>query len=140
MEIPESLAKRIIAIADELKEKLNPTEDKAIYDKKTISGVPYPKACKQIIEYLNKETGKNFKSETAKTRKLLYSRFNDGFSLVNFKNVIDTKVSQWKGDMDYQIYLRPSTLFGSKFEGYVNEKIIEAPESPEEKVKRKNFY
>ena len=140
MEIPESLARRIISIADELKERLEPTKESDTYEKKTISGVPYPKACKQIIDYLNKETGKSFKSETAKTRKLLYARFNDGFSLVNFKNVIDTKVSQWKGDMDYQIYLRPATLFGSKFEGYVNEKIIEAPESPEEVAKRKSFY
>ncbi|NCB45345.1 MAG: hypothetical protein EOM59_22360, partial [Clostridia bacterium] len=39
--------------------------------------------------------------------------------------VIDKKCAQWKGtDMDK--YLRPSTLFNaSKFEGYLNEKVIE---------------
>jgi hypothetical protein len=42
-----------------------------------------------------------------------------GFSLSDFQTVIDKKVSEWKGT-DMEQYLRPSTLFGTKFESYLN--------------------
>ena len=89
-----------------------------------------------IVDYLNKKTGKNFKSDSSKTRKLIDARFNEGYTIEDFRKVIDTKVAQWKGDKKMDGYLRPETLFSNKFEGYLNEKIIE--DSKEDKKKASN--
>lgn len=89
-----------------------------------------------IVDYLNKKTGKNFKSDSSRTRKLIDARFNEGYTIEDFRKVIDTKVAQWKGDKKMDGYLRPETLFSNKFEGYLNEKIIE--DSKEDKKKASN--
>ena len=89
-----------------------------------------------IVDYLNKKTGKNFKSDSSKTRKLIDARFNEGYTIEDFRKVIDTKVAQWKGDAKMDGYLRPETLFSNKFEGYLNEKIIE--DSKDDKKKASN--
>ena len=39
---------------------------------------------------------------------------------MNFKKVIDSKSKEWL-NTDFEKYLRPATLFGSKFESYLNE-------------------
>ena len=75
----------------------------------------------QITEYLNQKTSKNFKSSSQKTQKFIQARLNEGFSLEDFKKVIDTKTKEWKNDKTMCKYLRPETLFGTKFEGYLNE-------------------
>lgn len=74
---------------------------------------------KIIIEYLNNKTGKNYKHTTPNTIRHITARLNEGFTTDDFYKVIDYKVSEWKGS-DYEKYLRPETLFGSKFEGYLN--------------------
>lgn len=75
-----------------------------------------------VIEKLNKLAGKNYKSTTSKTKSLIDARINEGFVLEDFYKVIEIKTSKWKGtDMDQ--YLRPSTLFGTNFESYLNEKV-----------------
>ena len=78
--------------------------------------VPY----KEIIEYLNQRTGANYKHTTNKTKDLIKARFNEGFTLQDFKIVIDKKCVEWM-NTDMQKYLRPETLFGTKFEGYLNQ-------------------
>jgi len=76
-----------------------------------------------IIDYLNKLTGKNYKSTTKKTKDCIKARWNEGFTLDDFKKVIDIKSSAWGKDPRMEMYLRPETLFGTKFEGYLNEGI-----------------
>lgn len=83
----------------------------------TVSRIPY----KEIVDYLNKKTGKNFKHKTAKTRKFIEARWNQDFRLDDFKKVIDVKTDEWL-NTDSDKYLRPETLFGTKFEGYLNQK------------------
>ena len=75
----------------------------------------------RVIEYLNQKTSKKFKSSSQKTKTLIHARVNEGFTLEDFIRVIDIKVSQWKNDKTMCKYLRPETLFGTKFEGYLNE-------------------
>jgi len=75
-----------------------------------------------VVDYLNKKTGKKFKSSTDKTKKLITARYKEGFSIEDFKEVIDIKVLHWLNDDNMNKYLRPETLFGTKFEGYLNEK------------------
>lgn len=75
----------------------------------------------EVINYLNQKTSKNFKATSSTTQKLINGRVNDGYTLEDFKRVIDIKSSQWlKTEMN--IYLRPNTLFNStNFENYLNE-------------------
>ena len=76
---------------------------------------------KEIVDYLNQNTGSKYRSSGTKTKKLIKSRFNEGFSLDDFKQVIDIKSAQWLKDQKMNKFLRPETLFGSKFESYLNE-------------------
>lgn len=76
---------------------------------------------KEIIDYLNLEAGTNFKYETLKTQKLLKSLLKN-YSVEDIKSVINKKCIEWLGT-PYEKYLRPETLFGNKFEGYLNAKL-----------------
>jgi uncharacterized phage protein (TIGR02220 family) len=76
----------------------------------------------KIIDYLNLKTNSSYKSTTPKTRELIKARYNEGFNIDDFKQVIDNKVNAWGKDKKMSIYLRPETLFSNKFEGYLNEK------------------
>lgn len=76
---------------------------------------------KYIIDYLNKKTSKNFKSSSKKTKSLINARLNEGFSVEDFRIVIDTKTTEWLNDKKMEQYLRPETLFGNKFESYLNQ-------------------
>lgn len=84
--------------------------------------IPY----KEIIEHLNNALGTNYKHTAIETRKLIKARFNQGFSIEDFKTVIDKKVLLWGKDLKMSAYLRPETLFSNKFEGYLNEIITQA--------------
>jgi len=74
----------------------------------------------EIISYLNEMTGKSFKLVTP-TKNIIKARWNEGFRLDDFKHVIKTKTDQWVRDKDMCIYLRPHTIFGNKFDSYLNE-------------------
>lgn len=74
-----------------------------------------------IVSYLNERAGTNFKATTAKTKSAINARLAEGFKLEDFKTVIDKKCAEWIGT-ELQKYLRPETLFGTKFEGYLNAK------------------
>ena len=71
-----------------------------------------------IIDHLNKKAGTNYKPTTKETQKHINARLNEGYTLDDFKAVIDRKCSEWLGTHMAE-YLRPSTLFGNKFEGYL---------------------
>lgn len=75
----------------------------------------------RIIDYLNKKIGSNYKSTADKTKQLIDARLNAGFTEQDFYIVIDKKCSAWLNDEKMCKYLRPETLFGNKFEGYLNE-------------------
>jgi predicted phage replisome organizer/uncharacterized phage protein (TIGR02220 family) len=79
----------------------------------------------QVIDYLNEKTGKTFKENSKATRRVIAGRLKEGFTLGDFKKVIDIKVNSWSMDPKMSTYLRPETLFGNKFEGYLNEKLDE---------------
>ena len=79
-------------------------------------------AIKDIIEYLNAKAETNYKPTTAKTVECINARLKEGFTFEDFKTVIDKKTAEWKGG-EFEQYLRPTTLFGTKFEGYLNAKV-----------------
>jgi len=80
--------------------------------------VPY----KDVIDYLNEKAGKNYKHATESTRRMIKARHNEGFTIGDFKKVIDTKCADWLNNSEMSKYLRPQTLFGTKFESYLNER------------------
>ena len=80
---------------------------------------------KGIVDYLNIKADKNFNYKTSKTQGYIRARLKEGYTLEDFKKVIDTKAAEWKDKPEMEKYLRPETLFSpSKFEGYLNQKQI----------------
>lgn len=76
---------------------------------------------KTIIDYLNQKAGTKYQAGTQSTVRHIKARLNDGFTVEDFMTVIDKKVAEWKGT-EWEKYLRPETLFGTKFESYLNAK------------------
>ena len=78
---------------------------------------------KEVIEYLNLKAGKNYSTKTEANKKPIRARFAEGKTLDDFKGVIDKKTKEWTGT-DWEKFLRPETLFGNKFEGYLNQPAV----------------
>ncbi|HFG9188000.1 TPA: conserved phage C-terminal domain-containing protein [Clostridioides difficile] len=119
-----NLTNNIYSSAEQKEEK---TKDKEIY--------------KRIVDYLNKTADKSFKSTTKKTISLIDARLKEGFTEEEFYKVIDNKVLNWLDNDKMNAYLRPETLFGNKFESYLNEtpkKSLKGNESVKGKTKTNN--
>lgn len=84
---------------------------------------------KEVIDYLNRKTGKRFKPNADGNKRVIDPRLKDGYTVDDLKHIIDVKYAQWHGKTfsNGQLgdnYLRPETLFRvSKIEGYLNEEI-----------------
>jgi len=80
---------------------------------------------RQVISNLNLKAKKNFRPDSKIAVKNIIARINEKYKLEDFKKVIDIKCSHWlnpkKGEQDMSIYLSPDTLFGNKFEKYLNQ-------------------
>ncbi len=87
-----------------------------------------------IVNYLNTKCGTKYKASSDSTKKHIRARLAEGYTEDDFRTVIDKKYDEWHGT-EQEKYLRPETLFGSKFEGYLNQKI----NSPPKKNKFDNF-
>lgn len=113
--------------------------DSTYIDKNILSGNPTAYPYKDVIDYLNQQTGKNYKSTTKKNQTVIRARTDEGFSLDDFKRVIDNKVAEWKGT-NMEKYLRPETLFGTKFEGYLNQELQPSGMDQLERMKYDESY
>jgi len=82
--------------------------------------VPY----RDIIELFNSITGQNLRTVkiSADSKRHIKARFNDGFTIEDFQHVITVKNAEWKNDNKSKPWIRPSTLFGPKFESYLQQK------------------
>lgn len=76
----------------------------------------------EIINYFNEKVNKKFTLKSKANNSIINARLNEGFTIEDFKKIIDNKCKSWLGTkMDE--YLRPETLFCTKhFESYLNEK------------------
>ena len=75
----------------------------------------------KIVVHLNKVCRTKFRSSSQSTKSKINARLREGFSEKDFYTVINLKASQWLTKKDMSAYLRPETLFGTKFESYLNE-------------------
>lgn len=75
---------------------------------------------KDILSFLNDKTGRHFR-ESKETERLINARLDEGYTVDDFKTVIEKKVKAWKNDPKMHEFLRPSTLFApSHFDKYLN--------------------
>jgi uncharacterized phage protein (TIGR02220 family) len=95
-----------------------PESTTEITTKKNKEDIPYA----EIIHYLNEKTQSSYRVGTKKTKELIHARTLEGFTLLDFKRVIDLKTAEWIHDPYWSKFLRPEKLFGSKFESYLNQK------------------
>ncbi len=105
----------------DLKDILSVSDDTSIGGEKAKDNIPY----KDIIDYLNEKAGTKYRYQTASTKEKIRARYREGFTIDDFKTVIDKKCAEWKNDAKMCNYLRPETLFGTKFESYLNQTTIE---------------
>ena len=73
-----------------------------------------------VIDYLNKKANTNYRASAKNTQSFINARLKEGYTVEDFKKVIDSKSKEWL-NTDFEKYLRPATLFGTKFENYLNE-------------------
>jgi uncharacterized phage protein (TIGR02220 family) len=88
--------------------------------------IPYVK----IIDALNTSAGAKYNPKTDATRRFIKARWNEGYRFCDFLKVIEVKCAQWKRDPKMVSFLRPQTLFGTKFEAYLNESTIAVASIP----------
>lgn len=99
---------------------INPSIKNNQYIKRTEENIKRENITKDIVDYLNLKANTNYKHTTNLTIKNIKDRLKEGFILEDFYKVIDNKLLDWKCT-DMEKFLRPETLFGNKFEGYLNE-------------------
>jgi uncharacterized phage protein (TIGR02220 family) len=87
----------------------------------------------EIIDFLNECTGKSYKATSKVAILNINARLKEGYTKDDFVKVISIKATKWL-NTKFEDYLTPNTLFGNKFESYLNEKINT------EKSKQDNAY
>lgn len=91
---------------------------KQIQKKDILSGKPdFAPLCLEVLEVLNKTLGKNYRPVPANLKHIA-SRIKEGYVLEDFVKVVGSKQDEWVGT-NMEIYLRPETLFGPKFDSYL---------------------
>lgn len=90
--------------------------------KKAVEKKNYIQECQQIISFLNEKAGTKYRATSKTTQAHISARLNEGFTLDDFLTVIKNKCEDWKGT-EFEKYLCPETLFGNKFEKYLNAKV-----------------
>lgn len=95
-------------------------------------------SCSTIVDYLNLKASSKFKYTTASTHQSINARLEEGYTIGDFKKVIDIKSDEWLGT-EMQKYLCPTTLFRpGNFEKYLNQKEVKKKNGTDERTTTKN--
>ena len=94
-----------------------------------------------ILEDLNKriKSKKGFSPLAQCNQNLIKARMSEGFTVENFITVNEKKVKQWLHDPEMSKYLRPATLYGNKFDGYLNEVVCDLPATNSNSLNKNKF-
>lgn len=101
----------------------------------------YTSEVTEIVNYLNQKANTKYRINSDKTKKAIVARLNEKYTVDDFKHVIDVKCAEWLGNPEFEKYLRPETLFGNKFENYLQQKIttkVTQPSKPQVFIKQFN--
>ena len=93
-------------------------------DQLDIKRIQQNEIVEKVITDLNEKLGSNYSFKTKGNKEKVIARLNEGRSLDDFLFVNKTKIAEWKDDPKMARYLRPETLYGSKFEGYLNTTVV----------------
>lgn len=85
-----------------------------------------------IIKYLNFKTGADYDPDGPENVELVLDLLENGYNMNDLMKVVNKKCSEWMNDPVMRSFLRPSTLFGSKFAEYLAQ-----PESLQAETERK---
>lgn len=88
----------------------------------------YKDEIKEIIDYLNAKVGSRYRYNSEGNNKHIRARLNENYTVDDFKVVIDNKVADWLNS-NMEQFLRPATLFGNKFDQYLNQRTYKSPQS-----------
>ncbi len=114
---PQSDTRKLHRERDKERER----DKKKTNNKDTVGQARPDNLVKVVIDYLNAQIGSRFKPDSKKTVALITARLKEGWELLDFRKVVDLKCAQWDCEPEMRRYRRPETLFGTKFESYVNE-------------------
>lgn len=104
------------------------TESQPLFNEPQTPAQPKgPDPVEEVVNHLNRRAGTKYKPATANTRKLVKARLREGFTVEDMKLVIDKKCAEWLNNPEMVKFLRPETLFGNKFEGYLNARTVIQP-------------
>lgn len=93
---------------------------------------------KHIVDYLNAKAGTQYKASCKDTKAKIDARLAENFTVTDFETVIDKKCEEWRGT-EWEKFLRPLTLFGPKFESYLNAKIISSNKAAPKPNRARDF-
>ncbi len=100
----------------------------------------------EITKYLNSRlkeiNGKEgkYRADSYEMQKLCKARLNEGYTVEDFKTVIDNMIMAWKNRPEMHQYLRPVTLFSpTKFGGYLNRTVTPADKGIVSRKTEKNI-
>lgn len=122
----------IESLNEDLKKIKSGTENSLVQELKNVQGIKTDNIntdknnimsiCSEVIQYLNQVAGKKYKPDTPSHQKYIKARLKEGYKLDDFKYVVDVMTAKWTGT-DFQQYLQPQTLFGNKFDNYLNQQM-----------------
>ena len=73
---------------------------------------------KEILEDMKKVSGRTFSMYVKDTQNKIIARLKEGYSVENFKTV-NRNMLKWLDDPNMSEFYRPHTLYGEKFDGYL---------------------
>lgn len=129
--LPVNVSDSVSVSVNDIKNSVNNIKNKASPSDAVIT----------ILEDLNKRTKskKGFSPLAQCNQNLIKARMSEGFTVENFISVNEKKVKQWLHDPEMSKYLRPATLYGNKFDGYLNEVVCDLPATNSNSLNRNKF-
>jgi len=108
--------------------KVSSTHVEKVEKVKKSSGI-----CREVVDDFNMVFASKYRGGEA-LRKQINARCEEGYGLEDFKKVHRNMYNTWGGDQKMAKYLRPQTLWGTKFSAYLNTKTKSIGYVPEDIV------
>lgn len=106
-------------LRERILDKVSSTEKDSMSEKKSEA---FEQDIRAIIDHFNERCGTRYTYRNKAVNGMIRARLSEGFTVEDFKTVIDTKAAKWENDQKMRDYLRPKTLFSAtNFESYLNE-------------------
>lgn len=123
---------------DANKTKLNQTKEKKNQreEKPKSPDVDVWSLSRSVLSHLNEVTGASWRVDDVSSVRLISDLAHKGYTEEQMIEVIDKKAADWLGDPKVEQYLRPSTLFGPRFEEYLRQP-ASAQKKKREEAKKK---